>query len=67
MTKEIEEIINNDDIITVDIMLEYLQKMKDKGYGNCPVTINGRLIPRTSGYYNCRASNLARFNIKYCE
>lgn len=66
MTKE-DEIINNDDIITVDVMLEYLQKMKDKGYGNLPVTINGRLIPRTSGYYNCRAGNLARFDIKYCE
>lgn len=35
MTK-ISKIINNDDIITVDVMLVYLQKMKDKGFGNCP-------------------------------
>lgn len=66
MTKE-EEIFNNDDIITVDVMLKYLQIMKDKGFGNCPVTINDRVIPRTSGYYNCRSRDLARFNIKYCE
>lgn len=66
MTKE-DEIINNDDFITVDVMLEYLQLMKDKGFGNCLVTINGRAIPRTSGYYNCKPGNLARFNIKYCE
>lgn len=64
MTKN-EEPINNDTIITVDCMLEYLQKMKDQGFGNCPVTINGRTISRTDGYYNCKSGSSARFNIKY--
>lgn len=66
MTKN-EESVNNELIITVDVILEKLQRMKDAGFGNTPVTINGRCILRTDGYYNYASNRTAKVNIKYSE
>lgn len=56
---------NENNTLTVNILLKALQRMKDAGFGDTPITINGENIKTKNVYYNYSSKRYAKVNFTY--